>query len=158
MTRLFPAIVLIAFAYPATAQKTLFMPRNIIQAYTKETRSPDGNPGKNYWQNKGIYNIDITVTPPGKTIKGTETITYVNNSPDTLRRPVIKLIQNIHKPGTIRFVANTDDYLNTGVHIDMFTVDGKQTQWNEPAYTHQSFQLEKPLLPNSSVKLTFNWH
>jgi hypothetical protein len=66
--------------------------------YAKGTRSIDGKPGKNYWQNHGRYNINITAMPPDRTIKGNETITYINNSPDTLRRPVIKLFINIHKP------------------------------------------------------------
>ncbi len=37
------------------------MPRNIKAAYAKGTRSMDGKPGKNYWQNHGKYNMEITV-------------------------------------------------------------------------------------------------
>jgi hypothetical protein len=31
----------------------LYVPRDIQQAYAKGTRSPDGRPGPNYWQNHG---------------------------------------------------------------------------------------------------------
>jgi len=158
MKRLFYIIILLICVYTTTAQTNLFMPRNIEQAYTNHTRSLDGKPGEKYWQNHGVYDINVTVNPPNKTIRGTETITYINNSPDTLRVPSIKLIQNIHKAGAIRFIAVTDDYLNSGINIDKLTIDGKDVQWNEPAYTYQSIRLEKPLLPNGSVKLTFDWH
>ena len=78
------------------------MPRDVKAAYKKETRSMNGKPGKNYWQNYGRYNINITAMPPDRNIKGSETITYINNSPDTLRNTVIKLFLNIHKPGAPR--------------------------------------------------------
>ncbi|HMG82094.1 MAG TPA: M1 family metallopeptidase [Ferruginibacter sp.] len=158
MIRLLMAILLIASTYAVKAQTTLFMPRNIERAYQRGTRSLDGKPGKNYWQNHGIYNITVTVNPPDKTVRGTETITYFNNSPDTLRVPVIKLIQNIHKAGTIRFVPAGDDYLTGGVQIDKLTIDGKQEDWAEPVYTHPTIRLEKPLPPKGAVTLTFDWH
>jgi len=83
--------------------QNLYMPRDIQQAFKKETRSPDGRPGKNYWQNHGRYTISITALPPDRNIKGTEQIIYFNNSPDTLKRLNMKLILNIHRPGAARF-------------------------------------------------------
>lgn len=55
----------------------LYVPRDIQKAYTKETRSKDGKPGKHYWQNSARYNISVTVMPPDRIIKGSETITYL---------------------------------------------------------------------------------
>ena len=66
------------------AQNQLMMPQNIKKAYVNETRSADGRPGKKYWQNHGEYNINISVAPPSKTVTGTETISYINNSPSPL--------------------------------------------------------------------------
>ena len=40
------------FLLRANAQ-SLYMPRDIQNAFKKETRSLDGKPGKNYWQNHG---------------------------------------------------------------------------------------------------------
>src|SRR5437763_1991031 len=79
--------------------QSLYVPRDVKEAYKKGTRSPDGRPGSNYWQNNGRYDIILTATPPERTIRGTETITYVNNSPDTLKAITFRLTGNIHKPG-----------------------------------------------------------
>src|SRR3954470_24545585 len=87
-------------AAPAAAQ--LYMPRAVKQAYANGTRSPDGRPRPRYWQNRGRYDITITAAPPERTVRGTEQIVYVNNSPDTLANPVIKLFLNIHRPGAPR--------------------------------------------------------
>ncbi len=142
------------------AQGDLYMPRDIKQAYTNGTRSMDGKPGKNYWQNRGIYNITLTAMPPDRNIKGSETITYYNNSTDTLRNPGIKLFLNIHKPGAARDQPAYPDYLTTGVHIDEYAINGKKMQWRENYYsnTNQSIRLPKPLAPHDSVKLSFEWH
>ena len=54
----------------------LYMPRNIQIAFKNGTRSLDGSPGKNYWQNDGKYDIDVTVTPETKIVSGIEKIIY----------------------------------------------------------------------------------
>src|SRR5258707_8762959 len=77
---------------PVPSGGALYMPRDVKAAFRKGTRSPDGRPGPAYWQNRGRYNIAITALPPDRTIRGDEQITYFNNSPDTLRNPVIKLL------------------------------------------------------------------
>lgn len=144
-----------------SSAQELYMPRNVKEAYKKETRSMDGRPGKKYWQNYGRYNITMNVTPPSRNIKGKEQITYVNNSPDTLRSPVLKLILNIHKPGALRQNDASVDYLTTGVHITSFSVNGKTTRWNDAPTGHdtwQAFRLAQPLLPHDSVQLAIEWN
>lgn len=148
----------IALSFLFVKAQSLYMPRDIKAAYKNETRSLDGKPGKNYWQNRGVYKIDITAMPPGRNITGTETITYFNNSPDTLRSPVIKLFLNIHKPGAPRNGGAAADYLTSGVHIDEATADGKKINMRDNAFTWQQVRLPKPLLPKGSVTFTFNWH
>lgn len=78
------------------------MSRDIQQAFKNGTRSADGKPGKNYWQNHARYNITVTALPPDRTVRGTETITYFNNSPEALQTLSFKLFLNIHKPGAPR--------------------------------------------------------
>jgi len=136
------------------------MPRAVRQAYRKGTRSPDGRPGANYWQNRGRYNIAITALPPDRTILGSEEITYYNNSPDTIRNPVIRLLLNIHKPGAPRNGGAAADYLTSGVHIDTLAVNGQTTPWpgTENTFTIQRLKLATPLLPHDSVHLSFKWH
>jgi hypothetical protein len=145
---------------PEVKSQSLYTPRDIQLAYKKGTRSPDGRPGKNYWQNKGRYDISITAAPPDRTIKGTEKITYINNSPDTLRGLIIRLVLNIHKPGAVRFGNASPEYLTDGIQIDASTENGQPHTWqNTPSdATVKGYRLTKPVLPHDSVKLTFDWH
>lgn len=144
----------------AASAQTLYMPRDIKRAYTNATRSLDGRPGKNYWQNRGRYNIHVTANVPDRNIKGTEEITYINNSPDTLKSLNMKLILNIHRPGAVRLSPVEADYLTSGIQIDTFNINGTATKWNNVtnAATNQGVRLTKPLLPHDSVKLNITWH
>ncbi|MDB5123888.1 MAG: aminopeptidase [Mucilaginibacter sp.] len=151
---------LACFVFLQAGAQTLYMPRDIKRAYDKQTRSPDGKPGKNYWQNHGRYNISITALPPDRNIKGTEQITYFNNSPDTLKRLNMKLILNIHRAGVARFGNADADYLTPGLQIDEFQVNGEKKNWNNntAAGTNQLVSLTKALMPHDSVKLNIAWH
>ena len=84
------------------AQSNLYLPLNIKHAYENGTRSFDGKPGPNYWQNRSEYNIKVDLDPISKLLKGTEDIVYYNNSPDSLSQIVIRLYQNISKPNAKR--------------------------------------------------------
>ncbi|MEP7233141.1 MAG: M1 family peptidase, partial [Ginsengibacter sp.] len=90
-------LLVLILAFPAfyTNAQTLYWPRDVKQAYINQTRSNDGYPGIKYWQNTGRYNITVTAMPPDRNIKGSEQISYTNNSPDTLHVLVFKFIQNI---------------------------------------------------------------
>ncbi|MFL5594660.1 MAG: M1 family metallopeptidase [Gemmatimonadaceae bacterium] len=145
---------------PLSGGGALYMPRAIKAAYQKGTRSPDGRPGPNYWQNRARYSIAITALPPDRTVRGTEQIVYANNSPDTLENPVIKLFINIHKPGAPRAFGATPDYLTSGVHFDSVSVNGQPVSWQVTpnTFTSPSFKLPTPLRPRDSVRLSFKWH
>ncbi|MEO5684356.1 MAG: M1 family metallopeptidase [Chitinophagaceae bacterium] len=160
MIKLFYTWTLLIIAVASAGAQSLYMPRNIEDAYKNGTRSADGLPGSKYWQNYGRYNITVTATPPNRTITGTEDITYINNSPAALKTLVIKLILNIHKPNTLRYTDISDAYLTQGIQIDAFTIDGKTAAWEDPAYhfTWQELALPNALQPHDSVKLSFNWH
>ena len=143
----------------ATAQ-SLYMPRNIANAFRKETRASDGRPGNKYWQNEARYNITVSAMPPNRTITGSEEIIYINNSPDTLKSLIIKLILNIHKPGALRYQNASANYLTDGVTIDAFSENGVARTWknNPNLNTWQYAGISKPLLPHDSVKINFDWH
>lgn len=145
---------------PAPAPAPLYMPRAVKRAYAKGTRSMDGRPGRNYWQNHARYAIDVTAAPPDRTIRGTETIVYANNSPDTLSRLVAKLFINIHRPGAPRDGGASEDYLTSGTHIDGMSVNGQKSAiQDDPRYfTNRPLPLPKPLLPHDSVTITLDWH
>ena len=159
MKRIFPSFLFLAFAFNISAQN-LYWPRNIKEAYKNTTRSNDGWPGIKYWQNTARYTITVSVLPPNRNIKGTEQITYINKSPDTLHELVFKFIQNIHKPGVPRLRTASEDFLTDGVHVDSFAINGETEQWynRENSPTIQFAHLTKPLLPQDSVKIGFGWH
>ncbi|MFI5162213.1 MAG: M1 family metallopeptidase [Sphingobacteriales bacterium] len=136
----------------------LYMPREIKKAYQKGTRSLDGKPGKNYWQNHARYNISIKVAPPKREVSGTEHIVYVNNSPDTLKRLNMKVYMNIHKVGAPRLGGLAPDYISDGVTVDTFKVNGETKSWNKNAFTNQTVSLSKPLMPHDSVQMDVTWH
>jgi len=142
-----------------TAQaQELYMPRNIKMAYTKGTRAMDGKPGKNYWQNKGKYDMTITVTPQDKVVKGTETIVYTNNSPDTLKGVVIRFVNNLHKPESPRSGAVSKDFLTTGLDINAFAVDGKPYNVDSKSWgTVGNVRLQSPLLPGAAATFKIEW-
>lgn len=143
------------------AAQQFYMPRNVQRAFANGTRSADGRPGKNYWQNTAKYSISINVAPPNRTVTGTEDIVYTNNSPDTLANLVFRLELNSHVPGSPREVPQTNDYLTSGVHIDEYQENGKVKAWGgNPAYqlTSHSVKLDTPLAPRQSIKLSVKWH
>jgi hypothetical protein len=144
---------------PTASSGPLYVPRAVQAAYRKGTRSPDGRPGPNYWQNRARYSIAVTALPPDRTVRGTEQIVYYNNSPDTLRNPQIKLFMNIHMAGAPRSFGAPPEYLTSGVHIDSVSANQQPVKWNiDNAFTEQRLPLPQALLPHDSVRLSFKWH
>ena len=145
---------------PAPAAQPLYMPRAVKRAFANGTRSLDGRPGANYWQNRGRYSIVVTALPPDRTISGSEQITYFNNSPDSLSRLTFKLFLNIHKPGAPRDGGAGDAYLTSGVHVDALTINGQPAKWNDDARYFTSVPLPLPaaLAAHDSIHLGITWH
>lgn len=61
-------------------------------------RTASGAPGHDYWQQKVDYDIDVTLDDEHQRITGRETITYHNNSPDTLKYLWLQLDANRFHP------------------------------------------------------------
>jgi len=138
-----------------------YFPREYAGAYKNGTRSKDGSPGPNYWQNHSDYEIDVWVNPESGLIDGSESISYYNNSPDTLKRIVIRLYQNIYKKGNSRqfSIGNVD--LTDGMEISKLQIDGvKYDPASRDVYqsaTNMSVKLEKSLAPGSVTKVEIDW-
>ena len=142
-----------------TQAQQLYTPRNVQNAYKKETRSADGKPGKNYWQNTADYTIAVKMAPANRTITGTETIVYTNNSPEPLQNIIMKLILNIHAPGAARQSSASADYLTKGIIIDKYTENGTEKKLRDAnGNTSLRVPLTKPLASKASVTLSFDWH
>jgi hypothetical protein len=104
----------------------LFAPfdyRNPVNRY----RAADGQPGPDYWQNRADYEIHATLDPKAKTLTGTETITYTNNSPQALGYLWLQLDQNLYRTDARgnftrdhapKFDEHTDGDVITSVEIE----------------------------------------
>ncbi|MDB5271375.1 MAG: aminopeptidase [Hymenobacter sp.] len=158
MIRTLLTLLLFAGLADTAAAQSLYQPRDIKAAFAKGTRSPDGRPGPKYWQNRARYDITVQAAPPARDIRGRETITYFNNSPDTLRQVVLRIIQNIHKPGASRDGDVGADYLTSGVVIDTFRVAGQLKAMPTNLGTAPGVRLPRPLAPHDSVKFAVAWH
>jgi hypothetical protein len=106
-------------------QNNLPMPTNIKKAYNKGTRNITGQPGKKYWQNAGVYDIDINFNPATRLVTGTETIVYTNNSPDTLGRIVFRLYPNLYKKGAQRLMNVDPTDLTDGMKVEKIVLDNE---------------------------------
>ncbi|MEJ5993418.1 M1 family metallopeptidase [Pedobacter sp. Du54] len=159
MKRIFLLIILCISVTTLLAQE-LYMPRNIKAAFEKGTRSMDGKPGKNYWQNHGKYTMEITVNPDTKIVSGTENIDYTNNSKDTLKSITIRFVNNLHKPSSPRGGEVSDDFLSAGLTITSFAVNEvKYSQVTGKGWgTTGEVRLKTPILPGQKTKLNIEWN
>jgi len=107
-----------------------FAPRTMSQPVNRY-RSSNGLPGPDYWQNRADYVIHATLDDKTPSLSGEETITYTNNSPDTLDVLWMQLDQNLYRKdsrgahagnGSHDYGQNTSD----GYTLDSVEVfDGK---------------------------------
>jgi Peptidase family M1 domain len=137
------------------AQNNLPLPTNIKKTYTKGTRSTSGQPGKKYWQNAGVYDIDINFNPATRLVIGSETIVYTNNSPDTLGRIVFRLYPNLYKKGAQRLMSVEPADLIDGMKVEKITLDNEtlgeeRLRVDGTVMTIRNTQV----LPGKSVKFT----
>lgn len=153
------AVIWITFLIQALyAQTTLPVPLNIKQAFEKGTRSQDGKPGKNYWQNHAVYNIDVNFDPLTRLLKGSVSIIYTNYSPDTLKEILFKLYPNIYKKGSSRLMNIKQEDINEGMFIEKLSA-------NEEIIPEKNYRIDatnmsvriKPLLPKQDIKFKINY-
>ncbi len=142
----------------------LFTTTNVQNACQKGTRTTNGKPGKNYWQNKADYDIRVNFSPTTQFLEGKETITYFNNSPDTLKQLVIRLYADLYKKGVQRLSEIAEKDLNDGVQIDSFVIGKEYIQnFTDPkkAFHNNTNLFVKPdlfILPHTKIELHVSWH
>lgn len=135
---------------------------------------------RNYWQQKIKYVMDIDLNVNTNIMKGRQTITYTNNSPDTLDKIFIHLFWNAFQPNSMMdvnsrssksIIVGRDRNGNPASDYDSrfrrpinelkqdeqgycnvvkFLYNGKQ-QKTELHETILEVQLDKPIYPKSSV-------
>lgn len=99
------------FAHPIDQSKGSFEDkfRQLDEIFPdpNQYRAATGEPTKLYWQQQADYKIEVELFENQRSLKGSETITYKNNSPLVLNYIWIQLDQNIFKKDSISNLAKT---------------------------------------------------
>jgi hypothetical protein len=135
------------------------MPLDVKQAYINGTRSYDGRPGPNYWQNHSDYKIKVAITPETRLLSGGEDVTYYNDSPDTLRQLVVRLYQDIHKGSNARDFGISPESITDGVILKNLSVGDMVLSLDDSAVERRGTNLyiRVPVFPHSTVTLGISW-
>ena len=136
-------------------------------------RPATGEPGKEYWQQKVDYKISVSLDEDKKSIKGSEIITYHNNSPLDLKYIWLQLDQNIFKSDSIKNQTLTQsstnrisfselrrnnfmDEFDGGYKNLSISIAGKKARLNLVG-TLVRVNLDAPLEENKSIELSVDW-
>ena len=142
-----------------------------VLATPNSYRTASGAPGHRYYQNNAHYVMNITLNDQEQKITGSESITYVNNSPDQLDYLWIQLDQNVRAKNSDSYKISSGDINSIGERSmrRMFpSFDGgfnitsvKDENGRDISYTINKtmmrVDLNKPLLPNNSFELSIDW-
>lgn len=139
---------------------------------------------QDYWQQKVNYVMQIDVDATNFTYDGDMTLTYTNNSPDTLRTVYYHLYFNAFQPGSVmdnrlkhipdpdrRMMNNLGTRENPNLKsriaqlskADQGRQDIKSIHQNGQELRHEEFgtilrvDLAQPILPNTSTDLKMKW-
>lgn len=154
-------LVLAAFAMcTAQAQQvtptSLYVPTDFQRAYQKGTRSWDGKPGPNYWQNHSSYKIKASLDPKTRKVTGEQTVTYTNNSPDTLRVIVLRTYANALRKGAARDEGISPEDVGDGLVFNKLSVNGAAVKPADQG-SNQIIRLPSPLGPKQQLTLDAAW-
>ena len=136
-------------------------------------RTASGAPGKDYWQQRADYKIELTLDDVKQEIEGTEAITYFNQSPDPLDYLWLQLDQNFRAQDSETPLV-TEYFMKDSVSAkELFTIqnnfdggfriDKVLDEAGQPlAYfinkTMMRINLEQPLLPGAQMTFQVDWH
>ena len=138
------------------------------------SRPSTGEPGPMYWQQRADYKIQIKLNEDTRSVEGSETITYTNNSPLTLKYIWLQLDQNIFAKESINNLTrpwgggdssvdfstlrrqNFMDKFEGGFQELSIKINNKSPDTNLVG-THVRINLEQPLKPGESTSLDIEW-
>lgn len=141
------------------AQTELYTPFEIQKAYEKQTRSKDGKPGINYWQNYSDYKIQAELIVNESLLKGKAEIKYFNESPDSLDRLVLRLYQNVLRKGSARDWSLSANGDFDEVIISSLKINDKEIDLTKQRYTATNLivSLNEKLEPQNNLTVEVEW-
>jgi len=155
------SIFLFTFTFSVIFSQSLYVPLEFQEAYENGTRSLDGKPGADYWQNHADYKIKANLNPQSGILSGSEEITYFNQSPDTLDKIVIRLYPNIYKKDAMRDFPYTSSDDQQGMKIQLLSAGKKNYDTSSDTsleYSGTNLTIKNiTVLPCKQVTLSINW-
>lgn len=91
-----------------------------------ECRTASGAPGSKYWQQRCDYNIACELDETNRKLKGRETLTYFNHSPDVLTYLWLQLDENEHSATNNSGYENSNSMPNQLSTQDIDRIQGKK--------------------------------
>ncbi|NOX85602.1 MAG: M1 family metallopeptidase [Chlorobi bacterium] len=155
--------VTVLLSVVAFSQINNLVPLNVKKAYQNETRSLSGAPGPAYWQNHTKYEIETELLVDSSNLKGRENVVYFNESPDTLKKIVMRLYPDIYKKGNARSWPINPNAVGEGMVIEQLKVNGQDIDLSNKkaaarSATNLYIFLTQPLLPGDSLEIFAKWH
>ncbi|MDP6447196.1 MAG: aminopeptidase, partial [Pirellulaceae bacterium] len=139
-------------------------------------RTASGAPGPDYWQQQANYVIDVELDDVKQRIIGSESITYTNRSPDTLRYLWVQLDPNLFAPDSDAALISTApsfsprtsfgalesllerEVFDGGVKIDYVKDAANAPLEHTVVKTMMRVELPRPLAPGRSFTFSIGWN
>lgn len=139
-----------------------------------EQRTGSGAPGHKYWQQKADYTMEVELDDKNQRLIGSETITYYNNSPDTLTYLWLQLDQNHFRKDSDSKLTQTAPKME---NVPIYLIEALAQQNNEYGYnitavkdatgaalshtvvkTMMRIDLKEPLKTGQKVTFSIDWN
>jgi len=137
-------------------------------------RTASGAPGPAYYQQQADYKIDVELDDKNSKLSGSETITYTNNSPDSLEYLWVQLDQNQARANTQSTLAESDKisqvlaldgfstkYLKKDLERGFNIEQVKDVKGSPMSYTINEtmmrINLTSPLKPGEKISFSIKW-
>lgn len=143
-------------------ESRFFMPTEIREAYANGTRSYNGQPGPNYWQNTADYTIAVAVDVKLQQLDGEETVVYYNNSPNELNTLVLRLYNDVYRKNSERRSDIPESGVTNGVELREVTINGvafdlSSLRRRARSNTLVQIPLKEPLKPGARLEFGVKW-
>ena len=170
-SRLLSIAMALIICSSAIAQKKFAQIEELIPT-PNEYRNAAGAPGYNYYQQQADYKMNISIDDKTQILKGDETITYTNNSPDELSYLWLQLDQNLFSKTSdskLIYVEKMEDFKNISqIKRKVFDYDGgfkiqevsslNGTKLNYSINkTMLRIDLDKPLKTGANISFKIKW-
>ncbi len=176
------ALLFASAAHAAPAFDDKFRQLDELLPTPNETRTASGAPGHRYWQQRADYRLRATLDEAKRSVTGSGTVTYTNNSPDTLAYLWVQLDQNMFRsdsdnrriatlPGRDAWLAKGSDGVkfdalrstleqrsfDGGINIASVTgADGRALR-HTVNKTMMRIDLPQPLKPGARLSFNLAW-